>query len=65
MLWTNKQDDVVGILGVQPGDDVLEVGYGPGGLIRLLAERTQAASIRGVDPSPEMRDQAGRVFVSP
>jgi len=60
MLWTNKQDDVVGILGVQPGDDVLEVGYGPGGLIRLLAERTQAASIRGVDPSPEMRDQAGR-----
>jgi len=41
-------------------DDVLEVGYGPGGLIRLLAERTQAASIRGVDPSPEMRDQAGR-----
>ena len=28
MLWTNKQDDVVGILGVQPGDDVLEVGYG-------------------------------------
>jgi len=60
MRWTNKQHDVVGVLGVQPGDDVLEVGYGPGGLIRLLAERTQAASIRGVDPSPEMRDQAGR-----
>ena len=32
MLWTNKQDDVVGVLGVQPGDDVLEVGYGPCGL---------------------------------
>ena len=60
MLWTNKQDDVVGVLGVQPGDDVLEIGYGPGGLIRLLAERTDAASIRGVDPSPEMRDQATR-----
>ena len=60
MLWTNKQDDVVGVLGVQPGDEVLEVGYGPGGLIRLLAERTDAVSIRGVDPSPEMRDQAGR-----
>ena len=60
MLWTNKQDDVVGVLGVQPGDDVLEIGYGPGGLIRLLAERTDAVSIRGVDPSPEMRDQAGR-----
>jgi ubiquinone/menaquinone biosynthesis C-methylase UbiE len=60
MLWTNKQNDVVGVLGVQPGDDVLEVGYGPGGLIRLLAERTETASIRGVDPSPEMRDQATR-----
>jgi len=60
MRWTNKQDDMVGLLGVQPGDDVLEVGYGPGHLIRLLAERTDAASIRGVDPSPEMRDQAKR-----
>ena len=60
MLWTNKQDDVVGVLVVQPGDDVLEIGYGPGGLIRLLADRTDAASIRGVDPSPEMRDQATR-----
>jgi ubiquinone/menaquinone biosynthesis C-methylase UbiE len=60
MLWTNKQDVVVGVLGVQPGDDILEIGYGPGGLIRLLAERTDAASIRGVDPSPEMRDQATR-----
>ena len=60
MLWTNKQDDLLAVLDVQPGDDVLEVGYGPGGLIRLLAERTGAASIRGVDPSPEMRDQASR-----
>jgi SAM-dependent methyltransferase len=60
MLWTNKQDDVVGVLDVQPGDDVLEIGHGAGGLIRLIAERTAAVSIRGVDPSQEMRDQAGR-----
>lgn len=60
MLWTNKQDDVVGVLDVQPGDNVLEIGHGAGGLIRLIAERTDAASIRGVDPSPEMRDQARR-----
>ena len=60
MLLTNKQDDVVDVLDVQPGDDVLEIGHGAGGLIRLIAERTKAASIRGVDPSPEMRDQAGR-----
>ncbi|HYZ69746.1 MAG TPA: class I SAM-dependent methyltransferase [Mycobacterium sp.] len=61
MLWMNKQDDVVDVLGVQAGDDVLEVGYGPGGLIRRLVERTEAASIRGVDPSPAMRDQASRL----
>jgi SAM-dependent methyltransferase len=60
MLWTNSQDDVLGVLDVQPGGDVLEIGYGPGGLIRLLAERTDAASIRGVDPSAAMRDQATR-----
>jgi ubiquinone/menaquinone biosynthesis C-methylase UbiE len=58
MLLTNKDDDLLEVLDVQPGDDVLEVGYGPGGFIRLLAERTDAASIRGVDPSPVMRDQA-------
>lgn len=60
MLWTNKQDDVVGVLDVRPGDNVVEIGYGPGGLIRQLAEHTDAACIRGVDPSPEMRDQANR-----
>ena len=60
MLWTNKHDGVLDVLGVQPGQDILEIGYGPGGLIRQLAERTDAASVRGVDPSPEMRDQAIR-----
>lgn len=60
MRWTNKQYEVVGILDVQTGHDVLEIGYGPGVLVRLLAERTDAASIRGVDPSPAMRDQARR-----
>lgn len=60
MLRINKQDDVLGPLGVRPGDRVLEVGYGPGGLIRLLAERTDAASITGVDPSPVMHDLATR-----
>jgi ubiquinone/menaquinone biosynthesis C-methylase UbiE len=61
MLWTNKHDELLAVLDVQPGDDVLEVGYGPGGLIRMLGQRTGAASIRGVDPSHEMRDQASRL----
>jgi SAM-dependent methyltransferase len=54
MLWTNKQDDIVGVLNVRAGQRVLEVGYGPGGLIRLLAARTEAAHITGVDPSSAM-----------
>lgn len=60
MLLTNKQDDIVQGLDIRTGDRVLEVGYGPGGLIRLLAARTPAAQIIGIDPSPEMRDLATR-----
>lgn len=62
MRWTNKQDqeDVLGVLDVRPQDRVLEVGYGPGGLLRLLTTRTEAGVIRGVDPSAEMRQAATR-----
>lgn len=61
MLWTNKQDGILDVLQVQPGDRVLEIGYGPGGLLRLLAARTSADEIHGVDPSPEMQRTAARV----
>jgi len=60
MLWTNRQRDLLEILRVRPGQRVLEVGYGPGGLVRLLVEHTDAAHIHGVDPSPVMREQASR-----
>lgn len=60
MRWTGNQADVLTVLDVQPGEQVLEVGYGPGGLIRLLADRTAAALIRGVDPATAMRDLATR-----
>ncbi len=50
MLWTNRQRDLLEILRVRPGQRVLEVGYGPGGLVRLLVEHTDAAHIHGVDP---------------
>ncbi|GAA4633100.1 class I SAM-dependent methyltransferase [Actinoallomurus vinaceus] len=59
MPWMNRQQDILDLLGIQAGEQVLEVGYGPGGLIRLL-QRTPAKRICGVDPSPEMRDLAGR-----
>jgi SAM-dependent methyltransferase len=60
MRWTNRQDDVVPVLDVRPGQRVLEVGFGPGGLLRLLVRRTGAAVIHGVDPSPDMCEMAGR-----
>jgi SAM-dependent methyltransferase len=60
MQWTNKQDDLVDVLRLRPGDRVLEVGYGPGYLIRMLTRRTGASLIQGVDPSPRMRELAAR-----
>lgn len=57
MLVLNRQQGVLDLLDVQPGARVLEVGYGPGGLIRLLVQ-TPAARVCGVDPSPAMRDMA-------
>jgi SAM-dependent methyltransferase len=59
MLWTNRQRGLRELLDVRAGERVLEVGYGPGGLIRLL-DRTGAAQVCGVDPSPQMRDLAVR-----
>lgn len=61
MLMSNKQNDLLPVLDVRRGDEVLEIGHGPGGLIRLLAGRTGARLIRGVDPSPEMVAYATRV----
>ena len=37
---------------------VLEIGYGPGRLIKLLTEQTSHAEIVGVDPSTQMRHLA-------
>jgi ubiquinone/menaquinone biosynthesis C-methylase UbiE len=61
MLRTNRQDELLELLEVQPGDRILEVGYGPGGLIRLLVDHTEASVIHGIDPSSEMRDAAARM----
>ena len=61
MLWTTEQKGVLPLLDVQPGDRVLEIGYGPGAMIRLLASRTQARAICGVDPSKAMWTDASRL----
>lgn len=59
MFYTNRQDEVLSVLGVRPGEHVLEVGYGPGALIRLLGH-TGAGRVCGVDPSPDMLRLAAR-----
>lgn len=58
MRWSNPQREVLDVLGVQDGERVLEVGYGPGRLIRLLARHTGASAIHGVDPSETAREAA-------
>jgi ubiquinone/menaquinone biosynthesis C-methylase UbiE len=60
MLLTNKQREVADLVGVRPGERVLEVGYGGGGLVRLLADRIGDGVVCGADPSPDMRDLANR-----
>lgn len=43
---------LIDIADVRPGQRVLDVGCGPGPLTRALADRTGAASVAAVDPSP-------------
>ena len=42
------------LFGVRPGDSVLEIGFGPGVAIELLARAASAGRVAGVDPSEEM-----------
>jgi ubiquinone/menaquinone biosynthesis C-methylase UbiE len=58
MLLTNKQTEQLALLDPRPGSRLLEVGFGPGGMLRELLRRTDA--VDGVDPSPAMVDLAGK-----
>jgi ubiquinone/menaquinone biosynthesis C-methylase UbiE len=46
------------LLDVQPGDKVLEIGFGPGVGIQLLASSAASGWVAGIDPSQEMVEQA-------
>ncbi|MEM5436924.1 class I SAM-dependent methyltransferase [Paraburkholderia diazotrophica] len=48
----------IGLLDVRASDRVIEIGFGPGVGIQLLAQQATAGKIAGVDPSPEMVTQA-------
>jgi ubiquinone/menaquinone biosynthesis C-methylase UbiE len=49
---------VVDLLDVSPSDRILEIGFGPGVLIEMLAARVTAGKVAGVDPSEPMLQQA-------
>jgi ubiquinone/menaquinone biosynthesis C-methylase UbiE len=49
---------VIDLLAIQPHDHVLEVGFGPGVSVALLAQAASAGSVAGVGASTEMVAQA-------
>jgi SAM-dependent methyltransferase len=62
-LWSsNRKRNVwaVGLLGVEPTDRVLEIGFGPGIAIRELSRRAKHGLVCGVDHSEVMVRQATR-----
>jgi Protein-L-isoaspartate(D-aspartate) O-methyltransferase (PCMT) len=52
---------VIRLLDVQPRDKVLEIGFGPGVGIQLLAKSAPEGRVAGIDCSVEMVEQALRV----
>ncbi|NYH77277.1 ubiquinone/menaquinone biosynthesis C-methylase UbiE [Actinopolyspora biskrensis] len=62
MYWGNRphQRELLDQLDVRSGDHILDVGYGPGWMVRTLAEGGSAARVAGVDPSKQMRRMAMR-----
>ena len=59
---SNRQRNrwAVSLLGVQPTDRVLEVGFGPGVAVAELASRATRGQVYGIDHSQVMARQASR-----
>jgi Methylase involved in ubiquinone/menaquinone biosynthesis len=61
-LWVSEtavaNDRAIALLTPDPGEHVLEIGFGPGRTIRELAAR--GARVTGIEVSPVMLDQARR-----
>jgi ubiquinone/menaquinone biosynthesis C-methylase UbiE len=51
-------EEVVAFVGVQPSVKVVEIGFGPGVAIELLARAAPGVQVAGVDVSKEMVEQA-------
>ncbi|QKW32555.1 methyltransferase domain-containing protein (plasmid) [Nocardiopsis flavescens] len=62
MYWGNRphQREILSLVDIRPGHRVLDVGYGPGWLVRTISEISPEVSVAGVDPSEQMRRMAVR-----
>ncbi|QOZ30931.1 SAM-dependent methyltransferase [Bradyrhizobium sp. CCBAU 53421] len=49
---------VTELLEIEPGDNVLEVGFGPGVVIQRLVKLVSVGRVAGIDASQEMVEQA-------
>src|SRR5215471_10137169 len=54
----SKAARAIELLDVQPSNKILEVGFGPGVAIQLLAKSVLSGRVAGIDPSEEMIAQA-------
>ena len=55
---TDQHEEIFESLALSPGVRLLEIGYGPGQLVRLICERDASAIVAGIDPSRVMYEQA-------
>jgi ubiquinone/menaquinone biosynthesis C-methylase UbiE len=62
MALVNKEPNRLAIdaLGIEPADQVLELGFGPGSAVRAMAAAARSGRVLGIDRSPEMLAQASR-----
>lgn len=62
MTWMNRRPNALAIaaLEVRPDDHVLEIGFGPGDGLAMLARQAGLGLIHGIDGSPAMLAQASR-----
>lgn len=62
MAWVNRRPNALAIaaLEVRPDDHVLEIGFGPGDGLAMLARQAGLGLIHGIDGSPAMLAQATR-----
>lgn len=62
LTWANRSinERLVAELTLRGDERVLEIGYGPGVALEMMAAKLPRGSLSGVDPSETMRSQAER-----